>query len=297
LKAMSEHRAVRFREDVVRDDDPEVGLDPKEISVERRVVEFAQADSVRDARLAVGIGVRDDMRGIEEFGVLEVADGAVFSVGAEDAFAKGLLVEALASRDEAIAAREIGFCHAVGEGQPARNPIDVETELEPGRIVAGDVDRPCGDVSSGNCCVEVDERGLGTHGVADPTVVDVIRVRAPVFINHGSIGLEPVVVGAWPAGSGSDGRQAERTVAQDRGFEDALGADQADLLTSEEEALFERSALEGLAVDSSVLCQELKGSGADGFIEICGHENSDLRIRSESGVLVIDPVIDLDSVD
>ena len=115
---MSEHRAVRFREDVVRDDDPEVGLDPKEISVERRVVEFAEAESVRDAGFAVGVRVRDDVSGIQKLYVIETANGAVFSVGAKDAFSKGLLMETLASRTDFVAAREIGLCHAVGEGQP-----------------------------------------------------------------------------------------------------------------------------------------------------------------------------------
>jgi len=58
LESVFEHRSVAFRQDVVRNDDPEVGLDPEEIPVEGRMMELAEAESVRDAGFAVGVRVR-----------------------------------------------------------------------------------------------------------------------------------------------------------------------------------------------------------------------------------------------
>jgi hypothetical protein len=76
-------------------------------------MELAQADPVGDPRFSGQIGIRDDVCGVEQLGVPKTADGTVLSIGPQDAFAKGLLVKALACRPFAVTTRQIGLGHVV----------------------------------------------------------------------------------------------------------------------------------------------------------------------------------------
>lgn len=145
-------------------------------------------------------------------------------------------MEALAGRHEAVATREFGFGNAVGQGHTSREGVDVEAEFESAGIVANHMDGPGGDIACGNGRVEIDERRAGLHCVSDPAVVVMVWVRAEVFIDHGSVGLESVIVGAGPAAFRGDGGEGEGAVVKDRGLEDALRADEVDLLAAEAES-------------------------------------------------------------
>ena len=59
-------------------------------------MELAQGHAVADHRLALGVAVGRDVRGIEELQVVEPAEGAALGIRAEHPLAEGSLMEAAA---------------------------------------------------------------------------------------------------------------------------------------------------------------------------------------------------------
>jgi hypothetical protein len=77
---VNEHRAVRVLENVSSDFDDTVRVDPDQASVERRMMEIAECDSVADGRSPERIRVGHDMGGLKQFIALQPADGTVVLV-------------------------------------------------------------------------------------------------------------------------------------------------------------------------------------------------------------------------
>ena len=66
LESVAEHRAVLLGEDVTADLDDQIGSDAKDVAVEGGVVDLAQRQAVRHYPLAERVGVRNDVRGVEQ---------------------------------------------------------------------------------------------------------------------------------------------------------------------------------------------------------------------------------------
>ena len=62
LKTMFEHGPVDFFEHGEADLDAVGGIHADDVTIERRVMQLAEREPVRDARLAFGIAVGDDVR-------------------------------------------------------------------------------------------------------------------------------------------------------------------------------------------------------------------------------------------
>ena len=94
LEPVPEHRTVDLVENVRAHLDMEVGADAQDVPVERGMVDLAECETVGHDRLAAGMAVRQDVRGVEELRVLQSADGALGTVGYQDLLAELGLVDA-----------------------------------------------------------------------------------------------------------------------------------------------------------------------------------------------------------
>lgn len=65
LKSMAQHRSIRLIQDVSPNLDYEIRAYAKEVAVERRVMELAKGEAVRDMRFAERIRVGDYVCGVE----------------------------------------------------------------------------------------------------------------------------------------------------------------------------------------------------------------------------------------
>ena len=116
LEAHDEHRAVRLGEEGRADLDDVVGANGEEEAIERGVVELAQCDAVADDRLALGVAVGRDMRGVEELLMAQPTEGAALGVRANDPLAEGGLVEPAAKGVGHIRAPRLGGVLTDGAG-------------------------------------------------------------------------------------------------------------------------------------------------------------------------------------
>ena len=126
LDAVHEGRSVFLVQQVVANLDDVVGSDADEVTVEGRVVQLAQRQPVPDGRFASGFGVGHDVRGVEEFGVPEAAEGALSPVRVENPLAETSLMEAmpygsgdvLAPTAAAVVVDEAGFAPLIDRVLP-----------------------------------------------------------------------------------------------------------------------------------------------------------------------------------
>ncbi len=95
LEAVQEHRAVVLLEQVSPDLDYQIRPDAEEPLIESCVVDLAERQSVADGCDARALRVRDDVRGVQQFRVVESADSATLFVGADHVGAKDRLVKTL----------------------------------------------------------------------------------------------------------------------------------------------------------------------------------------------------------
>jgi len=70
-----------------------VGVDPNQMRIECRVMDFGEGKAVRDDRLAqLLVRVRDDVGGVEQHRLGQPGQGAAAAVGRYDGFAERRLV-------------------------------------------------------------------------------------------------------------------------------------------------------------------------------------------------------------
>ena len=78
---MAEHGSVRLEEQFRTDLNNEVGTNADEIGVVGGVVDFAKRQAIGHNRFSRWLSVRDDMGGIEQFGMMQAANGTAFRIG------------------------------------------------------------------------------------------------------------------------------------------------------------------------------------------------------------------------
>jgi hypothetical protein len=103
---MLQHRPIDFIENVQAHLDAVVWGHTDDVAVERGMMQLAQREPIRDARLPF-VGIRDDVRGFEEFMMAEATNRTVLPVGCQHSLAERLLVEALSNLAGLIAATNL----------------------------------------------------------------------------------------------------------------------------------------------------------------------------------------------
>ena len=93
LQPVQQHRPVFFSKNRRPHLDHVGRRHRQEVPVVRRMVQLAQREPVRDDRFAVGLGVPDDVRRVEQLLVPQAAQRALGLVRAQHALAKGALME------------------------------------------------------------------------------------------------------------------------------------------------------------------------------------------------------------
>ena len=76
LKAMPKHWAIDFIKQPLIDPDFVLRSDPEKVSVECRMVDLAERQSVRHHGIATILTVTSDVRGVEQFDVSQTAYSA-----------------------------------------------------------------------------------------------------------------------------------------------------------------------------------------------------------------------------
>ena len=82
LQAVLQHRSVDLGKDVGADLDYVVGADAEDVGVERRVVNLTKGQAVAHDRIPVLVTIRQDVRGVEQLDVPQVAHAALVPVRA-----------------------------------------------------------------------------------------------------------------------------------------------------------------------------------------------------------------------
>ncbi len=95
-----------------------------------------------------------------------------------------------------------------------------------------------------------------------------LRVRSSVAIHEESVRTEVVVVRPVSALDDGRGGDAEGQIGLDRGLEDSLRAQEGHALAFEDEALGEQGPRHGVAMESSLLCEEREGCRPHGRIDL-----------------------------
>jgi hypothetical protein len=133
-----EHRAVDLVHEVSIDLHDVVGGDPEQLAVIGGVVDLAEAEPVRDDGVSAVLPIADDVRRVEQVGVLEKADGAAPVVGADHASAELWLVQALT--DDALRVALLRRGHAQRVRDEAKALVEGDDELATFPVVLDDVD-------------------------------------------------------------------------------------------------------------------------------------------------------------
>src|SRR5688500_18679464 len=94
LEAVTQHRSVGLAEQARRYLDGVIRTDPEDVLVVGRVVQLAEGQAVGDDGIASRVGVGNDVRGIDQFGLIECANGAPDVVGGLDLAGEDRLVQA-----------------------------------------------------------------------------------------------------------------------------------------------------------------------------------------------------------
>ena len=102
-------QTIRLREHGPADLHAGVGPDGQQVRVVRGVVQPAQREPVAHHRRAALLGVRDDVRRVEQLRVAQPAQRALPAVGLQDPLAELLLVEPLAHRAGHVAPPQLPF--------------------------------------------------------------------------------------------------------------------------------------------------------------------------------------------
>ena len=68
---MPQHRPIHLVQQILVDVYDVVGADAQQPLVIRGVVDLAQAEAIRDDRVAAGLAVLDDVSGVQQLGMLE----------------------------------------------------------------------------------------------------------------------------------------------------------------------------------------------------------------------------------
>ena len=89
---MDQHRAVDLGENREADLDDEIRPDSQDVLVERRVVEFAEGETIPDRGLT-SPGIGQDVCGVEQLSMTQAAHRARLAIGAYDSLPKARLMK------------------------------------------------------------------------------------------------------------------------------------------------------------------------------------------------------------
>ena len=165
---MAEHGSVRLEEQFRTDLNNEVGTNADEIGVVGGVVDFAKRQAIGHNRFSRWLSVRDDMGGIEQFGMMQAANGTAFRIGVKHTRPKDGLMQ---SRH-----REAGYVgtleHAeLRQVEHALVFIESNHELVRDDIFFFQPDRIVREVHAFADADEVRERQTRFHGRAKGAIV------------------------------------------------------------------------------------------------------------------------------
>ena len=197
LESMPEHRAVDFAQDVAAHDDATVRLNSHDVPVEGGMMDLAERQTVRDARIPTLVLVRHDVGGIQQLAVPEATHCALLAVSGDHALAERFLMQPSPDRggdvlpsDQRLFRRQLRRAVAVQEG----HVVQSDREREARRIIGDDVYRPAHQVLGRHDPVKVDQRLAGLARPAQRCVIPVSRIRPAILVEDETAVGERVVV-------------------------------------------------------------------------------------------------------
>ena len=251
--------------------------DPEEHSVERRVMDLAERESVRHHRIASRIAVRDDVRGIEQRLPPQAAERAAAPVGAEHSVPKDPLVNPRQHRAGRVAALEFPVtCSGHRTPFPVGRPlihskisvIHGHGEGQGRRVVRNDEGRPDRQVATLPDPVKVEERPLFLHQPSQPHVVCMAGIGLEIpIVEELCFRIEGVPVGVF-----------RRCPDRDRHvhlpwFPDAPLIHQRDPLVPEPESTRKQAPFEFRPVPVRLLAEPIPGRDPDRVVVETGREH------------------------
>ena len=212
-------------------------------------MQLAQSQAVAHDRIAFVFRISDDVSRIEEFLVMETADGALNTIRVENAFPESALVDTATE-----GGGDVAPLNGVGVARGGRRIIshdldlgfDINVEQEPLWVVTDDEDRALGHVPAG---IESDEQDQWYTPFHRPFQSHVVRmtdvsssIRVPEVGAVHSIGI----------GSIRNCRDRQRQFTES-GLEDALRSQQRNTLALEYEPLLEERSGQDVAMQFDLL--------------------------------------------
>lgn len=212
LQPMNQHRPIGVIQHVSSYLHNAVRPDPNQMCVERRVVELAERQTVRDNGSPEWIRVRHDVRGFKQFIAPKATDGAVMLIGMHHTLAELGLVEALPEQASDVPSSNVRLVHlSIHRSKLSESTlIHTHSEGEAPGIITDDIDGPLRSVQAGHDTVKVDQWHMVLHCLSETDVLMMLRVTTSISITQETIGTERVVVGASLAVDHDLGRNAQR---------------------------------------------------------------------------------------
>jgi hypothetical protein len=226
---MAKHRPIDFVEDVNADLDNEVRADTEDVAVEGGVVELAEAQAIRHHGRALRVAIREDMGGVEQFPVSELAHGTGLLVGVKYPLAKAGLVKALEGDPRHVSSPRFVHDLSAEVGSEGLGIVHSHGEGERRWIVAHDEHGPLGQVLAWQHAMEIDQRSLLLHRSPQTHILMVEWVDAPVPVTKEPVLADLVLVGPLPSLDHGHRGDAEGDARGNNGWlEDSLRTHQWD---------------------------------------------------------------------
>jgi len=179
LQSMFEHRSISLFHDFGLNNDFVIWADAKISIIESGMVDLAERQSVTHQGFPHFFTIRDDMRRIQQIGVMQSADRAPLLVGLQDPIPERSLMHSLADKASSIAPARL-FIAVVSLVLQLRRFIGRNGELKTARVVADYIYRPNRQISAWDCRKEVSERDSIVHRIPQAPVLVEIWVVSPV---------------------------------------------------------------------------------------------------------------------
>jgi hypothetical protein len=170
----------------------EIRVDSDEMSVEGRMMDFRERDAVADHRLTEHLVlIFDDMSGVEKHGLGEPGQSTSASVGANNSFSKGRLMETLFDGSQRVSTLNFrrGWRLVGLAWQTERNAGALR-----GPIPSPDEGWKDGLLASRRDSEKVDDWDLILEGLSKPTIICRVRIVAHESVVHHLIAVENLAV-------------------------------------------------------------------------------------------------------
>jgi hypothetical protein len=198
LYAMNECRSVLLLENIRANFDDVIGPYPKEVAIECAMMQGAQREPIPDHGFPSRMCIRNNVRGVQQLLVAEVAERTLTPVGFEHPFSECSLMDSDSGDSGDVDAPGIFAFPDLGVHGRYRfemfHVINSDCEDQAAWIICNNEHRPSSNIFARHEPVEIDEWNTPDHRGSESDVIRMEGIGAPVTIMEQVLPGEPVII-------------------------------------------------------------------------------------------------------